>query len=145
MNKEKPCDGEPEVLVVVSSNRYGILNIKTIQRGHQQYPLKVAKHLLSHEVIEGGAFVKMMEYTRKGKGIACRKQKMPLWRKVKGSAWDDGKWRSRWELDSNQLRVEEISELQDRCPQGHEIDIISDVFHQRRLRKFRETLKVNKG
>ena len=68
MNKEKPLDGEPEVLIVISSNRYGILNIKTIRRGHQQYPLKVAKHLLSHEVIEGSAFVKMMQYTRKGKG-----------------------------------------------------------------------------
>lgn len=41
-------------------------------------------------------FGKMMEYTRKKTGTACRKQRMQLRRKVKSAPWDDDIWRSRW-------------------------------------------------
>lgn len=70
----------------------------------------------------------MMEYTRKEKSTAYRKQMMQFRRKVRGSACDDGERRSRWQPDSNQLRVEEVGKPQERCPQEHEINIISDAL-----------------
>lgn len=69
VSKEKPSDGEPEVLAVIPSNRYRILNVKTIQRRHQQHLLKVAKHLLSHEVIEGSTLAKWWSTPEKRKAL----------------------------------------------------------------------------
>ena len=145
MSKEKPSDGEPEVLAVIPSNGYRILNVKTIERWHQQHLLKVAKYLLSHEVIEGSTLAKWWSTPEKRH---CMQETEDATQE-KGEEFPLGWWYMETKMVTrqqpaknwgNQWTPGQISSWTQSW-----YAILSDVFHHRRLRKLRETLNINKG